>query len=107
MKLRQAGDPHEFEVEILARDGSAIRARIDGMEITAQLETRPGGSLLRVGDRVERVAVARHRDRLLVAIGPAQFEFTPVATSARRRAHGLAAHEVVAPMAGKVLKILV
>jgi 3-methylcrotonyl-CoA carboxylase alpha subunit len=107
MKLKQSGDPREFDVEILAREGAAIQARIDGEELSARLETRPGGSLLRVGDRVARVLVSRYRDALLVAIGPAQFEFKPVEGSARRRAHGLAAREVVAPMPGKVLKILV
>ncbi|HXD89423.1 MAG TPA: biotin/lipoyl-containing protein [Candidatus Binataceae bacterium] len=107
MRFKQPGDPHEFNVEILARDGAAIRARIDGEEIAAHLETRPGASLLRVGDQVERVTVARYRNALLVAIGPAQFAFTRVEGSGRRRAHRLAAHEVVAPMPGKVLKILV
>jgi biotin carboxyl carrier protein len=107
MKLKQSGAPHEFEVEILARDGSTLRARIDGEEIAARLEPCLGGSILRLGDQVERVTVTRLRNAILVAIGPAEFEFTPVESSARRRVHGLAAHEVVAPMPGKVLKILV
>lgn len=107
MKLKQAGEPHEFEVAILTRAGSTVTARIDGVEIAAQIETSADGTIMRVGDRTARVTVNRLRNSLLVAIGPAQFEFTAVEVASRRRAHGLAAHEVVAPLPGKVLKILV
>src|SRR5262249_2617768 len=43
-----------------------------------------------------------------VAVGPAHFTFEIVQESGpRRRAGGLLSHEVVAPMPGKVLKVLV
>jgi biotin carboxyl carrier protein len=107
MRLKLAGEPHEFEVEILMREEPDLKARIDGVEISAQLLSSPHGAILRVGDRSARVTVSRLRNSILVALGPAQFEFTPVEKSARRRSHGLAAHEVSAPLPGKVLKILV
>ena len=38
MKLKQIGDSREFEIEIVARDGAMVRARIDGSEVIAELE---------------------------------------------------------------------
>jgi len=107
IKLRQPGEPHEFEVEILNQKDGEIEARIDGDEIRAVLENRAGSLSLKVGDHAARVNVSRGRNSILVAVGPAQFEFAPVETSGRRRAQGLSAHEIAAPLPGKVLKILV
>ncbi len=47
------------------------------------------------------------RNAILVAAGPASFEFVTVEGRAGAARHGLAAPEVTAPMPGKVLKILV
>jgi 3-methylcrotonyl-CoA carboxylase alpha subunit len=107
MKLRQPGEQHEFEVEILDRKDGTIRARIDGEEITALIEKRAGEVSLKIGGRTARVSVARGRSALLVAVGPTQFEFIPVEAAARRRAQGLSARAIEAPLPGKVLKILV
>jgi biotin carboxyl carrier protein len=107
MKLRLAGDPHEFEVEVVARKASSIRVRIDGEEVAAQFESSAAGDLIRLGGIAVHVAAVRRRDAILVAVGPAHFEFTTGADASRRRGRGLAAREIVAPMPGKVLKILV
>ncbi len=107
MKLRQPGEQHVFEVEILERKGGAIKARIDDEEITATLENRAGSVSFKVGNHTARVNLSRGRNSLLVAVGPAQFEFTPVEALGRRRAQGLSAHAIEAPLPGKVLKILV
>ncbi len=50
---------------------------------------------------------ARQRDTILVALGPAQFEFAPSESTTRRRTSGSMAQTIAAPMPGKVLKILV
>ncbi|HLW71414.1 MAG TPA: biotin/lipoyl-containing protein [Candidatus Binataceae bacterium] len=107
MKLRLSGDPREFEVEIVSRTPTSARVRIDGEELEAQLESAGGGDILRFGGVTARVAVASRRDAILVAVGPAHFEFTSGAGAGRRRGRGIAAREVVAPMPGKVLKILI
>jgi 3-methylcrotonyl-CoA carboxylase alpha subunit len=108
MKLKQVGDPRAIEVEIVARDSATVHARIDGREIVAELEPLADGSLMvQIGDRRVRIIGARTRNSLLVAAGPASFEFTRVEGRAGAARHGLAAPEVIAPMPGKILKLLV
>ena len=108
MKLKRTGDAREFAVEIIARDGAIVRARIDGVEVIAEVEPLADGSTaIRVAGRRVRILGARTRNSILVAIGPASFEFVPIEGRAGASRHGLAAPEVTAPMPGKVLKILV
>lgn len=108
MKLKRTGDAREFDVEIIARDGAIVRARIDGVEVIAEVEPLADGSTaIRVAGRRVRILGARTRNSILVAIGPASFEFVPIEGRAGASRHGLAAPEVTAPMPGKVLKILV
>ena len=108
MKLKRAGDVREFEVEIIGREGRVVRARIDGVEVTAEVEALADGStMVRVGESRRRIFGARARKSILVAAGPATFEFIPMEGRAGVARHGLAAPEVTAPMPGKVLKILV
>jgi len=108
MKLRRIGDTREFDVEILAREGGSVRARIDGVEVTAHLEPLADGSTtIRVADRRVRVFGGRSRNAILVAAGPASFEIVTVEKRLGAARQGLAAPEVTAPMPGKVLKILV
>jgi biotin carboxyl carrier protein len=106
MKFRLAGDSREYDVEVLKADNTTIRALIDGEECEA-----PSGRFFKVGDQTARYDTLRRRgkhDVIFVAVGPASFEFEIVPEQATaRRARGLMAHEVVAPMPGKVLKILV
>ena len=108
MKLTRAGDPKEIDVEIIARDGSAIRVRIGDREILAQFTPNAnGGGILTIDGRRYPVFGARRKESILVSVGPASFEFKPAEAAGRRRARGLAATEVAAPMPGKVLKVLV
>lgn len=108
MKLKRAGEAREFDVEILGRDGNVVRARIDGVEITAEIEALADGStMVRVADGKRRIFGARARKSILVAAGPATFEFVTIEGRGGGARHGLAAPEVTAPMPGKVLKILV
>jgi acetyl/propionyl-CoA carboxylase alpha subunit len=108
MKVKAAGGNREFDVEILARDGASIRLRIDGEEVTAEIERIAGGeAVLRLDGRRARVQAARRRDSILVAVGPAAFEFIRVEGRGARGGRGLATPEVTAPMPGKVLKLLV
>jgi 3-methylcrotonyl-CoA carboxylase alpha subunit len=107
MRFKSA-DGREFEIEIVAREGTALRARIGGEEIAAAVESGGDGSaIIRIGERSLRVFAARNRGAVIAAAGPEQFEFAPVEENARRRAHGLASPEVTAPMPGKVLRVLV
>lgn len=108
MKLKRSGEAHEFDVEIIARDGVVVNARIDGVEVTAEVEALADGStIIRVADGNLRVFGARTRNSIIVAAGPATFEFVQIEGRAGAARHGLAAPEVTAPMPGKVLKILV
>jgi biotin carboxyl carrier protein len=108
MKLQRVGDRREAEVEVLARDGSTIRARIGDNEVSAELERLPDGSvMLKLGGRNYRVSGARRGDSILVTVGPRNFEFKPVVTRRKGARGGLAASELTAPMPGKVLKVLV
>jgi biotin carboxyl carrier protein len=108
MKLRRVDGGGEFEVEILAREGAALRARINGREVQASVEPAAGGGALIVlnGQR-HRVFGAKIRDRILVTAGPASFEFKEIEEGRSHALRGLAAHEITAPMPGKVLRILV
>jgi 3-methylcrotonyl-CoA carboxylase alpha subunit len=106
MKLRFVGDPREFEVELLERDDTLQRVRIDG-EVFAVRVDAVSGPVSRVREGSTQALAARVRDTLLAAVGPLHFAFTAAETGGRRRARGLTAHEVVAPMPGKVLKVLV
>ncbi len=108
MKLKQVGDPREIEIEIVARDGAIVRARIDGNEVIAKLEPlADGAAILQIDGRRMRILGARTRNSILVAAGPASFEFLPIEGRAGASRHGLAAPEVTAPMPGKILKLLV
>jgi biotin carboxyl carrier protein len=108
MKLQRTGSPQMFDVELNALEGGMIRARIGGEEMLAQVDTAIAGSaVIRLGARALRVFSARRGHSILVAAGPAQFEFVSVEASSARRAHGLATPEVTAPMPGKVIRVLV
>jgi glutaconyl-CoA/methylmalonyl-CoA decarboxylase subunit gamma len=108
VKLRAAEERREREVEILAREGTNLRARIDGREVSAEFDALGAGSgTLCIDGRRFRIASARRKDTILVAVGPRTFSFIREEESSRRRARGLAAAEITAPMPGKVLRVLV
>lgn len=107
MNFTLAGSRDEIGVELTAIDHKSTRVTVDGgEEIVATIEsTLPHGSIIRIGRRSARVFTTRLRGAILVAAGPAQFEFIPVDRRSVRRAHGLATPEVTAPMPGKVVKL--
>ena len=108
MKLTRAGDMREIDAEVIARDGGTIRVRIGEREIAAEFTPNAdGGAILAIEGRRYPVFGARRTESILVSVGPASFEFKPAQDAARRRARGLAAAEITAPMPGKVLKVLV
>ena len=108
MKLTRAGDASEIDAEVISRDGSAIRVRIGHRELAAQFTPEAdGGGILTIAGRRYPIFVVRRKESILVSVGPASFEFKPAEAASRRRVRGLAAAEVIAPMPGKVLKVLV
>lgn len=108
MKLKRAGDPRDFDVELISRDGAAVRMRIGQNEIAAEFApSATGGGTLTIDGRRFPIFGARRKDSILVSVGPASFEFKSAEDSSPRRARGLAAPEIVAPMPGKVLRVLV
>jgi biotin carboxyl carrier protein len=108
MKLVRLGDSHEIDAEVIARDGNTIRVRVGDRDVSAEFAPNAdGGGVLLIDSRRYPIFSARLEDSILVSVGPASFEFKPVEAASRRRAHGLAAHEIIAPMPGKVLKVLV
>jgi biotin carboxyl carrier protein len=108
MKLRRAGDPREFEVEMLSDGDAGVRIRIDGREIRVASTPMPDGSAIVTLDGCRlRLTGARLRSAIAVAAGPFAAEFVPQEGRASRRGGGLASPEVEAPMPGKVLKVLV
>jgi biotin carboxyl carrier protein len=107
MKLTRAGDSHEIDAEMLARDGDRIRVRIGDREVAAEFTPNAdGGGILAIDGRRYPVFGARRKESIFVSVGAASFEFKPAAATSRRRSRGLAA-EIVAPMPGKVLKVFV
>jgi len=107
MKLRESTDTREFAIEIVKRDNSSLRIKIDGREIAAQYSPIAGGFILTIDGRRIRVAATRIGERSFVAAGCAAFEFVPVAEGRAARSRGLVTPTVTAPMPGKVLKVLV
>ena len=108
MKLTRADDASEIDAEVISRDGDTIRVRIRDRELSAQFTPNAdGGGILAIDGRRYPIFGARRKESIFVSVGPASFEFKPAEAAARRRARGLAAAEVIAPMPGKVLKVLV
>jgi biotin carboxyl carrier protein len=108
MKFTRVGDSREIDAEVISRDGSAIRVRIGDRELAAEFTPNAdGGGILAIDGRRYPVFGARRKASILVSVGPASFEFKPAEEATRRRARGLAAAEILAPMPGKVLKVLV
>ena len=108
MKLIRVGDSQEIDAEVISRDGNMVRVRIGDRELVAEFTPNAdGGGILAIDGRRYPVYGARRKESIFISVGPASFEFKPAEASARRRARGLAAAEIVAPMPGKVLKVMV
>ncbi len=107
MKLTRAGDLREIDAEVISRDGSTIRVRIGDRQLASEFTPNAdGGGILTIDGRCYPVFGARRKDSILVSVGPASFEFKPAEAASRRRARGLAAAEIIAPMPGKVLSVM-
>lgn len=110
MKLKRAGDS-QYDVELISRDGSALRARVGDLEVAARFIPDSGAGVLAgtliINGRRFAISGARRKDSIIVGVGLASFEFKPAESGARRHALGLAAPEITAPMPGKVLKVMV
>jgi len=101
----------------LAADGDGFAASIDGVPCRIErvqptaLTTIAGTTVedldLVVDGRATRVVVARTRDRIHVAIGGDTFAFERVDDAQQAGAAGAGSGSVVAPMPGKVVKVLV
>jgi acetyl/propionyl-CoA carboxylase alpha subunit len=106
MKLRRDSG-EELDLELVSHDGASVRVRVGERGIAAEVQSLAGGgAIVTIGGRRFRIASARSNSSILVAVGPRNFEFKPVEES-RRRHRGLAAAEIVAPMPGKVLNVMV
>ncbi|MGH7906402.1 MAG: hypothetical protein ACREP6_07215, partial [Candidatus Binataceae bacterium] len=78
MRLKNLAAGRELEVELLAKDGPAIRVRLDGREFDARyFPLDDGSAIIELGGRRTHVAAARRKNSWLVAAGPAAFEFVP------------------------------
>ncbi len=108
MKLRNPGDGREFAVELISHENSSVKVRIDGREVSAGIDPLPdGGAILSVGAGRMRTYAMRRGDSILIAIGPYQFELIALEGRSAHAARQFDSPEVVAPMPGKVLKVLV
>jgi acetyl/propionyl-CoA carboxylase alpha subunit len=108
MKLKRTGESRVFEVAVGAREGASIRVRIDDEEIAAEVEpSAGGGAIIRIDGQRIRVYGVRTRNSILVAAGPAMFTFATVEGRDTNGARGLITPEIIAPMPGKVLRVLV
>jgi biotin carboxyl carrier protein len=108
MKFTRAGDSREIDAEVISNDGNMIHVRVGDREISAEFAANADGAgVLTIDGRRYAIFGTRRNDSIFVSVGPASFEFKPVEASTRRRARGLAAHEILAPMPGRVLKLLV
>jgi biotin carboxyl carrier protein len=106
MKLKRENG-EELDLELVAREGASVRVRVGPREIAAEVQPLSGGgAMVTIAGQRFRVASARRNSSILVAVGPRNYEFRPVEES-RRRHRGLAAAEIVAPMPGKVLNVMV
>lgn len=113
MKFKRRGDSREIEIDLVADESTDGRerllcVRIDQREVTVVATMMPDGSaILALGGKQVRVAGMRHGASIMTAAGPFTAEFVAVEGHAGRRAGGLVAPEVDAPMPGRVLKVLV
>jgi 3-methylcrotonyl-CoA carboxylase alpha subunit len=108
MRLRNPGDGREFAVELLAHKNNSAKVQIDGREVSIAIDPLPdGGAMLSVGARRMCTYAIRRGDSILIAIGPYQFELIVLEGRSARAGRQFATPEVVAPMPGKVLEVLV
>jgi len=108
MRVHLQHQQHHLEVD-LQLDGGKYRVAIDGSEYIVEVRRLDDTSLMLVIDgRSHCVAIARNGKERLVAIAGEVYRFTPeTGTVAGHHVGALAAPEIIAPMPGKVLQVLV
>jgi biotin carboxyl carrier protein len=109
MKLTQRGKKDGLEVDVEHVAEGTVRARVGDKMLEVQLTQLADGSmLLGRGDGRYRAFARRVGKVIFVAVGPCSFAFTEDQTDAvRRRGARAIEPEVVAPMPGRVVKVLV
>jgi len=105
MKLKRLGDGREFDVEAEPAAG-VVRVTIDGHPAEYPLAETGDGFIVTIGTRKIRIAGENRSRSLLGVAGALNREFIRVENT-RAAARGLASPELLAPMPGKILKVLV
>ncbi len=108
IRLKRIGGSPEREIEIVDISASRITARIDGVEVSAEIERQQDGSaMLALGGHRYRISGTKRAGSIVVAAGTMSAEYQLVEPGKRARKGGLTSLSVDAPMPGTVLKILV
>ena len=106
MKLKRLGDGREFDVEAEPAAG-VVHVTIDGHPAEYPLiQAGDGLMIVTIGTRKIRIAGENRSRSLLGVAGALNREFIRVENT-RAAARGLASPELLAPMPGKILKVLV
>jgi acetyl/propionyl-CoA carboxylase alpha subunit len=114
LRLRRGGQTIAVQI---APDGAELAATVDGAahrvaDVAATLVTSVGDATVEVLDlvldgRPRRAVVARSRDRIHVALDGHAYVFERVDDAHGGAAGGAGSGSVVAPMPGKIVKVLV
>ncbi len=109
MKIVRKNQTEEHELELERDQGDQITARVDGSSVVLTIQRLSDGSfLVSDGERRYRGFVCRSESGVEVAIGPYLFSFTlEQAREVRSRSTQVARPEIVAPMPGRVAKVMV
>jgi 3-methylcrotonyl-CoA carboxylase alpha subunit len=92
----------------LQREGKRYRVGVDGSEHDVRAEYIDAATLLLTLDGQRyRVAIVRRGRERLIAVGGEAYTFAPEAATTAHQVETVAAPEILAPMPGKVLQVLV
>ena len=92
----------------LQRDGGTYRCVVDGVTVVAEGHYLDDAALVLVVDgRSYRAHIARNGHERFIAVGGEVYAFTPESAIVGPSVAALASPEIVAPMPGKVLQVLV
>jgi biotin carboxyl carrier protein len=92
----------------LQREGAAFRVKVGGVE--HRIEVQPAGAatlVLMIDGRCHRVAIVRRGTERLVGVGGETYSFVSEGAPSAHRVETVAVPEIVAPMPGKILQMLV
>ena len=108
MRVQLRHQQHHVTID-LQMEGGRYRVAVDGNEQIAEIHRLDDASFVLVIDgQRHRIAIARNGKERLVAVGGEVYHFTPETGAASgHHVAALAPPEIVAPMPGKVLQVLV